>query len=137
MTNKSTGIQLNLSTLQGLLGLKNPDIHCGIDGTAHTLKFGMHNIELPTGEHSLTIKIAPLMDQTIQDQTIRFAVQENALTCIHYEVNMFNKSSIKLEGIKEQKQEQKPEQEQPKEEWTGVKKAAASLGYALGRLFRK
>ena len=133
MTKIYRGLQLNLSTLQGLLGLKNPDIHCGIDGTAHTLKFGMHNIELPTGEHSLTIKIAPLMDQTIQDQTIRFAVQENALTCIHYEVNMFNKSSIKLEGIKEQKQEQ----EQPKEEWTGVKKAAASLGYALGRLFRK
>lgn len=130
MTKITTGIQLNLSTMQGVLRLKNPDIHCDIEGTVHNLKFGKHNIELLVSEHTLNIKIAPLMGETIQDQTIRFAVQANALTCIHYKVDMFSKSSIKLEGIKEQKQEQ------PKE-WTGVKKAARGLGYALGSLFRK
>jgi hypothetical protein len=35
-----------------------------------------------------------------------------------------------LEGIKEQKQKQA-------KEWTGAKKAAGGLGYALGRLFRQ
>ena len=99
-----TGIQLDISTVQGVHQLKNPDIYCDIDGTVHTLKFGKHNMELPAGEHALTIKIAPFMGQAIQDQIIRFAVQENALTCIHYKVDMFSKSSIKLDGIKEQKE---------------------------------
>jgi hypothetical protein len=130
MNQIDTGIQINLSTMQGALGLKNPDIHCDINGIANTLKFGKHYIELPVGEHTLSIKIAPLMSQAIQDQSIRFSVRENSLTCIHYKVDMFSKSSIKLEGIKEQKQEQ------PKE-WTGAKKAAGGLGYALGRLISK
>lgn len=43
---------------------------------------------------------------------------------------MFNKSSIQLDGIKEQKQDQT-------KEWTGAKKAAGGLGSTLGRLFRK
>jgi len=125
-----TGLIFNLSTMQGVLLLKNPDIHCDINGVAHTLKFGEHNIELPVGDHALTVRIDPVMGQAIQDQSIRFSVRENSLTCIHYKVDMFSKSSIKLQGIKEQKQEQ------PKE-WTGAKKAAGGLGYALGRLFRK
>lgn len=130
MNKTNTGLQLNLSTFQGALGLQHPDIHCDIDGIVHALKFGKHNMELPPGEHTLTIKIAPLMGPSLQDQTIRFAVQENALTCIHYKVDMFSKSSIKLGGIKEQKQEQA-------KEWTGVNNAARGLGYALGRLFGK
>ena len=125
-----TGLIFNLSTMQGALGLKNPDIHCDINGIAHTLKFGKHNIELLAGEYDPTIKIDPVMGQAIQDQSIRFTVHENAHKYINYEVNIFNKSSIKMAGIKEHKQDQ------PKE-WTIAKKAAGSLGYTSGRLFRK
>jgi hypothetical protein len=125
-----TGLIFNLSTMQGALGLKNPDIHCDINGIDNTLKFGKHNIELPAGEYALTVKIDPVMGKAIQDQSIRFTVQENAHTYINYKVDMFNKSSIQLDGIKEQKEEEA-------KEWSGTKKAAGGLGYALGRLFRK
>jgi hypothetical protein len=124
-----TRLIFNLSTMQGALGLKNPDIHSDINRVAHTLKFDKHNNELPACEYALTVRIDPVMGQVIQDQSIRFSVRENSLTCIHYKVDMFSKSSIKLQGIKEQKQGQ------PKE-WTGAKKAAGGLGYTLGRLFR-
>lgn len=134
MTNNRTGIQLNLSAVQGVLVLKNPDIHCNIDGTVYTLKFGKHTLELPSGNHVLTVKTGPdpIFGTIIEDQTISFTIQENALTCIDYQVDMFFKSSIKLEGIKEQKLEQ------PKEVKTiGIGRTLGKIVGSINRAFKK
>jgi hypothetical protein len=80
-------------------------------------------------ELALTIKSAPLQSQIIQDQTICFEVQENAIICIQNKVDMLSKSCIKLEWIKVQKQEQ------PKK-WRCAQKAASRLGYAPGCLLK-
>ena len=125
MTKINTGLQLNLSTMQSIHEFKKPDIHCDIDGIVHTLKFGKHVIELPAGDHVLTIKTgaAPITGHIIEDQSISFTVQDNALTVIMYKVNVLYKSSIKLDGIKEHKEEQ------PKQ-----KKDLLPIGRALAKM---
>ena len=129
-----TGIQLDIITVQGVHQLKNPDIYCDIDGTVHTLKFGKHTLELTPGEHLLTIKTGsmPLLGRDIEDQTIRFTVQENELTWINYKVDMFSKSSIKLDGIKEQKEKL------PKKVKTiGIGRTIGKIAGAVNRVFKK
>lgn len=125
MTKINTGLQLNLSTMQGVHKFKKPDIHCDIDGIVHTLKFGKHTLELPAGNHVLTIKTgpAPIFGDIIEDQSISFNVQENALTFINYKVNVLYKSSIKFGGIIEHKEEQS----KPKKEYF-------SIGRTLGKI---
>jgi hypothetical protein len=129
MKNTITGLQLNLSTLQGVLGLNNPDIHCVIDGSIHNMKFGKYNIELPSGNHVISINIDPLFGPAIKEQTINFTVPENGLTCINYTIDIFNKSSIKIYGIIYH-------DENKTNEWTKTKNAASGLGYTLGRIVK-
>ena len=138
MTNINTGLQLHLSTMQGVHEFKKPNIHCDIDGIVHTLKFGKHRLELPAGNHVLTIKTgpAPIISRMIEDQSISFMVQDNALTVIIYKVNVLYKSSIKLGGIIEHKKEQS----KPKKEYFSIGRTLAKIvvsGKKLKKKFKK
>lgn len=135
MTKINTGLQLNLSTMQGVHKFKKPDIHCDIDGIVHTLKFGKQTLELPAGNHVLTIKTgaAPITGHIIEDQSISFNVQDNALTVIMYKVNVLYKSSIKLGGIIEHKEEQS----KPKKEYFSIGRTLGKMVVAGKKLKKK
>jgi hypothetical protein len=132
MKNK-TGLQLNLSTLQGVLGLKNPDITCKINEENFVKKFGKHFIELSAGEYSLTVTCDPLMERPIETQMAAITINDNAQTYVTYQVDMFLKSSLKQEKIKPNA----PEKQHDKKDWNNAKKISGGLGYTLGRFVSK
>lgn len=129
LNEEKTGLILELSTLNGALGIKNPDIHIEINQNIQNVKFGKHFFELTPGKYLLRIKVGDFLGKSITDQNLDIEVKQKSKTLIDYKIDLLLVSSVSFREFVINDKEDSEEAF-----WKKTKTGAGRLGYFLGKI---